>query len=398
MTTTAYPPSIGGVQAYVADLCGHLQTFEADVVSLWLEHRTDWLLGTTLRLRGGDQISPPAGVKRVSWSPGERLRMAPWVLAYYATVPIAARRIATQMVRSLDELVTSDHTLVHNHRIGREFLAQASLSVAQKRRIPFVLTPYHHPRWKGYRYSGWTNVYRAADAVLAITAAEVDELVRLGVARERIRVVGGAADDPIPADAERFRARIGGSPDPIVLFVGQLYPYKGVARLLEAVDDLRASGKHLQLVFVGPETLFSRSLFAQTSRPWLHVLGAVDNQTKWDAYEAASVLCLPSSQESFGRVYLEAWSKNKPVIGGRIPAVMEVVTEGKTGLLVDPTSAPELRRALERLLSDSDMAARLGAAGRQEVNERFNWRRVAARVEGVYEELLDATAKVGQRC
>lgn len=394
MTTTAYPPSIGGVQAYVSDLRAHLTKFEADVASLWLEHRTDWLLGTTLRLDEKDSDSLSVDVRRLGWSRAERMKMAPWVLVYYAAVPIAAKRIASQMVRSLEEVMTSEHSLIHNHRIGREFLAEASLSIARKRGLPFVLTPHHHPKWKGYRYSGWTNVYRNADAVLAITEAEVNELVRLGVARERIRVVGGAADDPIPADAERFRARIGGSADPIVLFVGQQYPYKGVAQLVDAADQLRARGLRLNLVFVGPETDFSRRLFAKTGRPWLHVLGAVDNQTKWDAYEAASVLCLPSAQEAFGRVYLEAWSKNKPVIGGRIPAVMEVVTDGTSGLLVDPASVDELQRALERVLTDHDLAARLGASGRREVDERFNWRRVAARVEEAYEEVLDGAAKV----
>jgi glycosyltransferase involved in cell wall biosynthesis len=391
MTTTAYPPSIGGVQSYVADLCAHLESFEADIVSLWLEHRTDWLLGTTVRL---GEVSSDAvqGVHRLGWSRATRTRMAPWVLAYYAAVPVAARRIASQMTASIERLLTSEHALIHNHRIGREFLAQASLTAARNRGIPFVLTPHHHPRWNGYRYSGWTNVYRAANAVLAITQAEVIELQALGVARERIHVVGGAADDPMPADAKRFRARIGGSPKPIVLFVGQLYPYKGVGRLVEAGEALHARGFEIEVVFIGPETPFSRRLFASHRRPWLHVLGAVDNQTKWDAYEAASVLCLPSAQEAFGRVYLEAWSKSKPVIGGRIPAVEEVVKDEKTGLLVDPSSSSELEHALERLLSDQDLAARLGAAGRREVDERFNWHQVAARVEGVYEDLLARAA------
>lgn len=388
MTTTAYPPSIGGVQSYVADLCGRLQKFEADVVSLWLEHRTDWLLGTTLRL---SEVSSEraGGAQRIGWSGAARARMAPWVLAYYAAVPVAARRIAAQMTPYLEKLISSDHVLIHNHRIGREFFAQASLDLARKRGIPFALTPHHHPKWKGYRYSGWTNVYRDADAVFAITRAEVAELERLGVSRDRIHVVGGAADDPIPADARRFRARIGGSADPIVLFVGQLYPYKGVARLVDAAEGLRARGLTFEVVFVGPETPFSRRLFANSGRRWIHVLGAVDNQTKWDAYEAATVLCLPSAQEAFGRVYLEAWSRNKPVIGGRIPAVSEVVTDGQTGLLVDPASTPELERALERLLTDHDLATRLGAAGRHEVDTRFNWRNVVARVEEVYAQLLE---------
>lgn len=391
MTTTAYPPSIGGVQGYLADLCSRLRHFEADVVSLWLENRTDWLLGTTIKLGETGQAGSP-GVQRLGWSRAARARMAPWVLTYYAAVPIAGPRIAAQMVPHVERLVTPEHALVHSHRIGREFLAQASLAVARKHGLPFVLTPYHHPRWRGYRYSGWTNVYRAADAVLALTQSEKAELERLGVAPERIHVVRGAADEPMAADATRFRKLIGGSDRALVVFLGQLYAYKGVSQLFMAADRLRANGLELDLAFVGPETSFSRRFFARRARPWAHVLGSVDNQTKWDALEASTLLCVPSAQESFGRVYLEAWSKGKPVIGGRIPAVTEVVTDGETGLVVDPGSAPELERALERLLTDHELAARLGAAGRREVVERFNWQQVVARVEAVYEEVLERAA------
>jgi glycosyltransferase involved in cell wall biosynthesis len=393
MTTTAYPPSIGGVQSFVADLSKHLKRFEADIVSLWLEHRTDWLLGTTLKL-GEVSSQSHDGVRRLGWSRAARARMSPWVLGYYAAVPIAARHIAAEMVPYLERLLTPEQALIHNHRIGREFLAQASLQVARKHGLPFVLTPYHHPRWQGYRYSGWTNVYRAADAVLTLTEAEALELMRLGVARDRIHVIRGAGDEPIPADAGRFRALIRSGERPIVLFLGQLYAYKGVAPLVAAADALHRRGRDFDLVFIGPETRFSSAVFSNESRPWVHVLGIVDNQTKWDALEAASIVCVPSAQESFGRVYLEAWSKRKPVIGGRIPAVQEVVTEGKTGLLVEPGSTAELERALDRLLGDHDLCARLGAAGLAEVEGRFNWREVAARTEAVYESLLETVSTV----
>jgi starch synthase len=87
-------------------------------------------------------------------------------------------------------------------------------------------------------------------------------------------------------------------------------------------------------------------------------------------------------------VYLEAWAKGKPVIGGRIPPVMEVVTDGQNGLLVDPSSVAHLESALELLLTDKDLARRLGESGRQERERRFMWKQVVTRVEDVYEELL----------
>ena len=393
MTTTAYPPSTGGVQGYLADLRAGLRRYPADVVALWLRNRTDWLLGSTLRLGEAPPGEVAPGVRALGWSTSTRLRMAPWALVYYGIVPVAARRIGALMEPGLERLVQPEHRLIHNHRIGREFLAEASLQIARRRGIPFVLTPYHHPRWKGYRYSGWIRVYRAADAVFTLTGAERSELIDLGVAPDRLHVIGGAADQPLPGDPARFRDRIRAEERPLVLFLGQLYDYKGVAQLFEAAEALRAGGRELELAYLGPPTPWSESYFANRKRPWLHVLGRVDDQTKWDALEAATVLCVPSHQESFGRVYLEAWTKAKPVVGVRIPSVSEVVTDGETGLLVEGGSVPELARALERLVTDPELAATLGRNGREEIDRRFTWSRVVARVEGVYEALIEAPAR-----
>ena len=201
-----------------------------------------------------------------------------------------------------------------------------------------------------------------------------------------------AADPPLPADANRFRARIGGSNAPLILFVGQQYSYKGVAELVAATQAIRETGLMAELAFLGPATPFSTRFFAQHAAPWLHVLGKVDEQTKWDAIEASSVVCLPSRQESFGRVYLEAWSRDKPVVGGRIPTSQEVITEGETGLLANLDSPKELADALARILSDPQFAAALGRRGRSEVEGRFSWSGVVKRVEAAYDKAIERVA------
>jgi glycosyltransferase involved in cell wall biosynthesis len=385
MTTTAYPPSTGGVQAHVADLRARLVRYQADVATLWLENRTDWLLGTTLRLPPAEEAPDEDGVTRLGWAAPVRLQMLPWVLSYYAIVPLAAERIARLMMPAVERLVRPDDVLIHNHRIGREFLAMASLRVARRRGLPFVVTPHHHPKWRGYRYQAWTSVYRAADAVLAHTNAERDELIRLGVAPDRVHVIWCAADDPLAGVAARFHANFNQPQAPLVVFIGQQYAYKGVADLLAAVDILHSRGLEANLAFLGPPTSFSRKLFQRQRRPWLRVFGRVAAQEKWDALAAADVVCLPSRHEAFGRIYLEAWSQGKPVIGGRIPAVSDVIEDGRSGLLVTPGSAAELADALERLLRNPVLAAQMGDEGRQAVNQRFNWPQVVARVEAAYD-------------
>ena len=384
---------MGGVQTHIEEVRRRLTRYESDVVTLWLKQRTDWLLGTTLRLSDGSAAEAAPGVRTIGWPAATRARMAPWAAVYYAIPRVASQQIAAQMVPFVEKAVRPDHALIHNHRIGREFLAQASLIVARRRGIPFILSPHHHPKWKGYRYAGWLDVYRAADRVITQTQAEVKELEGLGVQPEKLVAVGGAADEPIAGDAARFRARIAGTEEPVVLFVGQMYEYKGMRELLQAADALHARGRRFQLVFIGPHTRFSERLFARESRPWLHVLGLVSPEVKADALEAATVLCQPSRHEAFGRVFLEAWSKRKPVIGARIAAVGEVITEGETGLLAAPGDVDELAAAIDRVLGDPDLAARLGANGEREVLTRFSWDQVIERLEAVYDTVLGTAAR-----
>jgi glycosyltransferase involved in cell wall biosynthesis len=84
-------------------------------------------------------------------------------------------------------------------------------------------------------------------------------------------------------------------------------------------------------------------------------------------YRNASLFALPSEQEGFGIVFLEAMASCLPVVAVRAGAVPEVVADGETALLVDPGDEPALVNALERLLRDPALRARLGSAGRERV-------------------------------
>ena len=388
LSQTAYPPSIGGAQAYLHQLACHLMPqHKVQVASFWRENRTDWLWGTTVMAPGGkpyqiDGVTvTPLTLTRV-----ERRRLLPWTLAYYAWQEKAIQAIASVLLPYLRQTAVQPH-LIHHGRVGREPLGFASLALARERRIPFVLTPFHHPRWRGWPYHHYHRLYREADAIIALTPFERDTLVALGVASSRIDVTGTGPVLSKQVDAMKFRQKYGLS-GPVVLFLGQKYPYKGFAQLLAAAPIVWQKMPEVQFLFVGPRTKSSRSIFRRQARDSrLLELGAVCLEEKTAALAVCDVLCVPSTQESFGSVYVEAWQMGKPVIGASIPAVAQVIEDGVDGF-VGPVNPRWLAEKLVLLLSDADLRTHMGANGRRKVEANYTWPVLAEKTAAIYYSLL----------
>jgi glycosyltransferase involved in cell wall biosynthesis len=100
-------------------------------------------------------------------------------------------------------------------------------------------------------------------------------------------------------------------------------------------------------------------------------LGAVASQELHRCFQRCDVFVLPSTQEGFGIVFLEAAAYGKPVIGARFGGIPEVVVHGETGILVDAADPDELKKSIVSLLSDPERRGRLGRNGRLRVAQHF---------------------------
>ncbi len=391
-TITSYPPSIGGTQFYTHQLASRFvhAGHKVQVATHWDESRTDWLLGTTLAAHRDrlDYSVDGVPVLRLGLSPWEKLRLLPFVLSYWPVQGMAIRGIS-RLIQGKLEAAGTDWQVIHNVRQGREGLSYASWQMARSLGIPFVFTPVHHPRWGGWLHRHYQALYRAADAVIALTHAEKEALVRLGVKRERIHVTGTGPVLSPAADGEGFRTRANLGSAPVVLFIGTHYPYKGIETILSAAGKVWEGFPDTRFLFVGAPTPYSRRLFARWNDVRVVQLGTVDSQTKTDALAACDLLCVPSTQESFGAVYAEAWAMGKPVIAADIPATREVVSDGVDGYLVPPDPL-ELAGKICALLAEPSLRQRMGEAGSEKVLAKYTWERLAECTEQVYHHALQA--------
>jgi glycosyltransferase involved in cell wall biosynthesis len=364
---------------------------EVRAVALWDNNRTDWLLGTTLRASSVERDYTVDGipVRLIGFSAVEKARLLPPVIGYYAIQSVAIDWISNVLARKMLSL-SRDVDIVQNGRIGREPISYASLNVARRLGVPFFLTPYHHPRWKGWLYRHFIRLYRLADGLIALTNAERQMLGALGVNMDKVFVTGMGPIVAQAADGERFLVQTGLT-NPFVLFLGQHYSYKGFHELLRAAPRVWKRVPEAQFVFIGPAVGHSERLFKEADDRRIRRLGTLDLQLKSDALAACDVLCVPSLQESFGGVYTEAWVFGKPVIGCDIPAVSEVIENGVNGFLVDQRPDQIADRICELLLSPG-VARRMGEAGRKKVQSQFTWEKIAARTEAAYSSVLQGQA------
>ena len=190
-------------------------------------------------------------------------------------------------------------------------------------------------------------MYARLGAVLAQSEYEKRHLTDRGVSPEKIFVYGlGASSVPPTGDGAAFRARHGIGNRPVVLFIGRRQRYKGYHALAEAMAQVRESVPDALLVCVGP---WGEPPYPELPEGALLDLGRVSEEEKEDALAACDVFCLPSTDESFGLVYVEAWRYGKPVIAGPAPAVREMVRDGENGYCLpqDPEYSDRLSLADE---------------------------------------------------
>ncbi|MCA9873193.1 MAG: glycosyltransferase family 4 protein, partial [Anaerolineales bacterium] len=174
---------------------------------------------------------------------------------------------------------------------------------------------------------------------------------------------------------------------PCILFLGQHYAYKGYSQLLQAADAVWRRVPEAHFVFIGPPVGQSEREFAAKPDRRIHRLGRVDLQEKSNALAACTLLCVPSTQESFGGVYTEAWQFGKPVIGGNITAVSDVIDNGYNGYLVNQTSSDIADKIID-LLCNPEHAKVMGERGKKKLEDRYTWERLAQLTLSAYQKVL----------
>jgi len=286
--------------------------------------------------------------------------------------------------------------LIHAHVALPDGYAATKLK--QKYRTPVVVTIHGQDLqvtlYKSKRCrTALSHVFEKADRIITVSdkLRKIAEK-RLGYAEKIITIGNGIAVDKLEL-VEQNKVFGSSSGCRTLLSVSNLIPQKGVEFNLRAFAKIVGKYPDLKYVIIGDGPERSRlevlaSILGITNR--VEFLGRLPHTEVLTHMAKADIFSLPSWNEAFGVVYVEAMAFGKPVIGCRGEGLEDFVEHGKTGMLVKPRDVDSLVEALDFLLSHPEEARAMGERARKLVLENYTWEKNAEKTIKVYEEVLSS--------
>jgi phosphatidyl-myo-inositol dimannoside synthase len=362
-----FPPERGGIQTMAHRLASAMQGFQITVV--------------TPDSAGADGIDAASGFET-------RRTRAPWGSSRAALVALNAGAVREGLRRR-------PHATLNLH------IVTSPAAAVLRRRLRAPTVQYFHAKEIADKSRLSAFAAARADAVIAVSAYCRSLLADAGAATDRVRLIPPGVDLPPPQTSAN------GPHPPTVLTIARLEDrYKGHDVLARALVKVRERVTDMRWVVIGDGPLRGELEDLVSSLglgPAVSFLGAAADELRDEWLRRCDVFAMPSrlpgrgrAGDGFGIVYLEAAAHGKPVVAGRAAGALDAVVDGETGLLVDPTDPLAVAGAVTELLSEPQVARRLGDAGALRAPE-FAWPRVAARVEALLLEQLDGAARTSRR-
>ena len=292
--------------------------------------------------------------------------------------PLALSRMTAAAVAARRHALRMRADVVHANSIRAGMF---SVSVDRLSSMPTVV--HVRDRLPRSRVADASLKLIAGADVVAANSAYTAEGIRLVSGRGRIRVVYNPVDlvrfDSARVDRAETRARLGLRPASFAgAVIGQITPWKGQLDAVRAVARMRSSGRDMHLLIVGEAKFVSsatrydnlayhaelqRVIAAEGLLDRVHLLG--ERADVPAIMGSLDVLLVPSWEEPFGRVVVEAMAMGLPVLATRVGGPAEIIHDGVDGILLPPLKPEMWAETLSRMMTSEAVRTRLGAAARR---------------------------------
>lgn len=238
-------------------------------------------------------------------------------------------------------------------------------------------------------------VLENADLIISVSKWAVGDIAKYGLPRGKMVCVHNGVSPkeyrPSAHRAARFRKKHALEGKKILLFVGRVIRQKGIEYLIDAMPLVLKRVPQARLVVVGRGNRLEkmRSRVAKLGlQGKVHFEGFLDEEELKDALCACNVFVLPSLWEVLPVSILEAMACGKPIVASDVGGNGELVRRGHNGFLVPKKNSRRLAEKIVRVLSDEQLAGRMGRNSRERVVSEFNWELIASQTISAYQKLL----------
>lgn len=298
------------------------------------------------------------------------------------------------------------YDVIHTHSSKAGILGRLAAFLAGKKAVIHTIhgLPFH-PYQSSYLNVIYVFLERAcalfSSRIITVCDAMADKAAAAGVApREKfVTVYSGmdlsgflAADRKNPSLMKKLGLRYD---DAVIGKIARLFPLKGHEYLVAAAREVAAVCPNVKFLLVGDGILMD-NIVERVRREGLEknflFAGLVRRDDIPDYISVMDIVVHTSLREGLARVLPQGLASGKPAVSFDIDGAGEVVKDGETGFLIRPGDSAGVARAVLALLDEPEMAARMGAAGRKLVKEKFDERKMVSDINSVYFDVLEESS------
>lgn len=271
----------------------------------------------------------------------------------------------------------------------------AAMEVAEKFHKPYLVTihgadlqktVHFNPRCK--EIIGSVIVHSASTILVSNKLRRIAE--RQFGNENKLRVISNGID-PLSIDVKQQGESSNRGEDKIILSVSNLIPTKGIDLNLQAVKRLAKEHPEIKYLVIGdgPERKPLEELAMKLGlSERVEFLGQLHHDQVMSYMAGCDIFSLPSWEEGFGIVYLEAMAHGKPVIGCRGEGLEDFVADSETGFLVNPKDIDSLSSAINYLIDNPHLISEVGRKAKEVVLNTYTWEKNAQRTIQLYQEII----------
>jgi glycosyltransferase involved in cell wall biosynthesis len=295
--------------------------------------------------------------------------------------------------------LTGEFDVVHAHDwLTARVLSLIKDQCSARRLLTMHSTEYgrcgnriHSGQSEAVRHCEWQGIF-VAERVICVSRAMQDEIAwHYSAPTDKCRVIYNGIQPKsfdFPCNPGEVKTSIGVHPmAPMILFAGRVVYQKGVDILIDAIPHVLNHVPTAMFVFAGDGEMrwdlenATRTRGLEHNTRWL---GKVRREPLRSLIKSCDAVCVPSRNEPFGIVILEAWSAYKPVVATVIGGPGEFVTHDRTGFSINP-NPDSVAWGIGHIFANFEHARKMGENGRREVEKRFTWDVIAKQTVEAYQ-------------